>query len=112
VLRIPNMDGDARRVHGGLSWFGHKKALRPAGEVLYFLTPKCLCRGYKLREREPIPSLKEIVQRRLLEMLIFYGGMVTDFLLVRPSVVESPVCSFIGSRGGKDVGGCLRSEVL
>jgi hypothetical protein len=22
VLRVPNLDGDARRVHGGLSWFG------------------------------------------------------------------------------------------
>jgi hypothetical protein len=31
VLRVPNLDGDARRVHGGLSWFGQKKALRPAG---------------------------------------------------------------------------------
>jgi hypothetical protein len=50
MLRVPNLDGDARRVHGGLSWFGQKKALRPAGEggVLYFLAPKCLCRGYKL----------------------------------------------------------------
>jgi hypothetical protein len=31
MLRVPNLDGDARRVHGGLSWFGQKKALRPAG---------------------------------------------------------------------------------
>jgi hypothetical protein len=31
VLRVPNLDGDVRRVHGGLSWFEHKKALRPAG---------------------------------------------------------------------------------
>jgi hypothetical protein len=30
--------------------------------VLYFLTPKCLRRGYKLHEREPIPSLKERVR--------------------------------------------------
>jgi hypothetical protein len=30
--------------------------------VLYFFTPKCLRRGYKLREREPVPSLKEKVQ--------------------------------------------------
>jgi hypothetical protein len=35
---------------GGLSWFGQEKALRPAGgeRVLYFLAPRCLCRGYKL----------------------------------------------------------------
>jgi hypothetical protein len=31
VLRVSNLDGDARRVHGGLSWFEQKKALRPAG---------------------------------------------------------------------------------
>jgi hypothetical protein len=30
VMRVPNLDGDARRIHGGLSWFGQKKALRPA----------------------------------------------------------------------------------
>jgi hypothetical protein len=49
VLRVPNLDGDARRIHDGLSWFGQKKALRPAGgEVLYFFAPKCLYRGYKL----------------------------------------------------------------
>jgi hypothetical protein len=31
VMRVPNLDGDARRVYGDLSWFGQKKALRPAG---------------------------------------------------------------------------------
>jgi hypothetical protein len=31
MLRVPNLDGDARRMHGDLSWFGQKKALRPAG---------------------------------------------------------------------------------
>jgi hypothetical protein len=31
VLRVPNLDGDARRVHGGLPWFGRKKTLRLAG---------------------------------------------------------------------------------
>jgi hypothetical protein len=31
MLCVPNLDGDARRVHGGLSWFGQRKALRPAG---------------------------------------------------------------------------------
>jgi len=32
--------------HKGLSWFGQKKALRPAGgESLYYLAPKCLYRG-------------------------------------------------------------------
>jgi hypothetical protein len=60
------------------------------GGVLYFLAPKCLRRGYKLREKEPIPSLREKVrvQRRLLEMLIFYGRMETDF---SSSVVRLPL---------------------
>ena len=32
--------------HKGLSWFGQKKALCPAGgESLYYLAPKCLYRG-------------------------------------------------------------------
>jgi hypothetical protein len=31
MLHVPNLDGDARGIHGGLSWFGQKKALRPAG---------------------------------------------------------------------------------
>jgi hypothetical protein len=49
VLRVPNLDGDARRIHGDLSWFEQMKALRPAGgRVLYFFAPKCLRRGYKL----------------------------------------------------------------
>jgi hypothetical protein len=102
-----------REYTGGLSWFGRKKALRLAGggEVLYFLAPKCLRRGYKLSEREPIPSLKERVERRLLKMLIFYGGVMTCFSLC-PPFVESPAFPFIGSREGRDAGGCLRSEVL
>jgi hypothetical protein len=31
MLCVSNLDGDARRIYGGLSWFGQKKALRPAG---------------------------------------------------------------------------------
>jgi hypothetical protein len=38
MLRVPNLDGDARRVHGGLSWFGQKKALRPAGRGEYYIS--------------------------------------------------------------------------
>jgi hypothetical protein len=30
VLLTP--DGDAKRIHGGLSWFGRKKVLRPVGK--------------------------------------------------------------------------------
>jgi hypothetical protein len=38
VMRVPNLDGDARRVQGGLSWFGQKKALRPAGRGEYCIS--------------------------------------------------------------------------
>jgi hypothetical protein len=31
MLHVPNLDGDARRIYGDLSWFGQRKALRPAG---------------------------------------------------------------------------------
>ena len=45
VCVLPFPDGDARR-NKDLSWFGQKKALRPAGEgSLYYLAPKCLYRG-------------------------------------------------------------------
>jgi hypothetical protein len=37
VLRVPNLDGDARRIHGDLSWFGQKKTLRLAGGSIVFL---------------------------------------------------------------------------
>jgi hypothetical protein len=38
MLRVANLDGDARRVHGGLSWFGQKKALHPAGRGEYCIS--------------------------------------------------------------------------
>jgi hypothetical protein len=46
---LPNPDGDARRIHRGLSWFGQRRPYVQRGrKVLYFLAPKCLRRGYKL----------------------------------------------------------------
>jgi hypothetical protein len=46
---LPTPDGDAKRIYGGLSWFGQKKGPTSSGErrALYFLVPKCLCMGYK-----------------------------------------------------------------
>jgi hypothetical protein len=38
MLRVPNLDGDARRIHGDLSWFGQKKVLRPAGRREYCIS--------------------------------------------------------------------------
>jgi hypothetical protein len=60
---FPNPDGDAKRIRGGLSWFGQRRPYVQRGRKgIDFLAPKCLRRGYKLREREPVPSLKERVQ--------------------------------------------------
>jgi hypothetical protein len=64
-----------------------------------------------VREGADPRSQRERVQRRLLEMLIFYGGVMTSFASFIP-FVESHACLFIGSRGGRDAGGCLRGEVL
>jgi hypothetical protein len=35
---FPTLDGDAKRIHGGLSWFGQKKALRPARKGEYCIS--------------------------------------------------------------------------
>jgi ribosomal protein L24E len=38
---------------------GKRRPYVQQGAVLYFLAPKCLRRGYKLLEREPILGLRE-----------------------------------------------------
>jgi hypothetical protein len=38
MLRAPNLDGDARRIHWVLSWFGQKKALRSAGRREHYIS--------------------------------------------------------------------------
>jgi hypothetical protein len=60
VLRVPNLDGDTRRTHGGLSWFGQKEALRPAGGREFCISlHRGACVGVtSLRERAASPSLK------------------------------------------------------
>jgi hypothetical protein len=54
------------------------------------------------------------VQRRLLEMLIFYGGMVTDFFAFSSSVFlrRVPCLPFYRVKRRQGRRGCLRSEVL
>jgi hypothetical protein len=115
MLRVPNLDGDARRVHEGLSWFGQKKALRPAGRGEYCISlhlSACI-RVQVVRERTDPRSQREKVrvQRRLLEMLIFYGGMVTGFssFVVRRPLCRAPYLPFYRVRGGRDAEGA--SEV-
>jgi hypothetical protein len=87
VLCVPNLDGDAKRIHGGLSWFGRKKALHPAeGEKYCISLHLSDCVGVTSCERgsRSQVSERERLQRRLLEMLIFYGGVMTCFALSVP----------------------------
>jgi hypothetical protein len=63
-----------------------------------------VCVGVTSCERGSRSQVSERVQRRLLEMLIFYDGVMACFSL--------SVSPFIESRRGRDAGGCLRSEVL
>jgi hypothetical protein len=73
---LPNPDGDAKRIHGGLSWFGQRRPyVQRGGRVLYFLAPRCLRRGYKLRERELVPSLRKGKNEELLEVLILKSSV-------------------------------------
>jgi hypothetical protein len=50
--------------------------IQRGGRVLYFLAPKCLRRGYKLREREPVPSLKEMLISEVGKMSISFFSSV------------------------------------
>jgi hypothetical protein len=77
--------------------------------VLYFLAPKWLRRGYKLRERESVPSLKKRENGVLLEMLILKAEM---FFLVFHLCLGGPSAfSFIGSSGGRGEGAAITAEV-
>jgi hypothetical protein len=60
MLRVPFLDGDARETHGGLSWFGQEKALRPAGgrEICISLHRGACVGVTSLRERMVSPGLK------------------------------------------------------
>jgi hypothetical protein len=60
---LPTSDGDTKRIHRDLSWFGQKKALRPARKGEYCISLHLsACVGGTSCEREPGPSLKERVQ--------------------------------------------------
>jgi hypothetical protein len=70
---LPNSDGDAKRIHRDLSWFGQKMPYIQRGEVLYFLAPKCLCRVTSCERGSQSQVSRKRKNRVLLEMLIFPG---------------------------------------
>jgi hypothetical protein len=95
---FPNPDGDAKRIHEILSWFGQRRPYVQQGGVLYFLAPKCLHRDYKLRERKAVPSLKKRKKKSiLLEMLILEAGECLVVLVLRrlSSLQEGPLPSLL-----------------
>jgi hypothetical protein len=69
---FPTPDGDAKRIHGGLSWFGQKKALRPAGkESICISLHLSACVEVTSRERGSQSQVsKKEYNGVLLEMLI------------------------------------------
>jgi hypothetical protein len=69
---FPTPDGDAKRIHGGLSWFGQKKALRSAGKGEYCISLHLSAFvGVTCRERGSRPQVsKKEYNGVLLEMLI------------------------------------------
>jgi hypothetical protein len=69
---FPASDGDAKRIHGGLSWFGQKKAIRPAGKGEYYISLHLsACVGVTSREKGSRSQVsKKEYNGVLLEMLI------------------------------------------
>jgi ribosomal protein L24E len=51
------MQGEYIEVYPGSG--KRRPYVQRGGKVLYFLAPKCLRRGYKLREREPSLGIRE-----------------------------------------------------
>jgi hypothetical protein len=64
VLRAPNSGWWCKEDTRGFILVWAKEDPTSSGKrwVVYFLAPKCLYRGYKSWERDPVPSLKERVQ--------------------------------------------------
>jgi hypothetical protein len=86
---------------------GKRRPYVQRGEKYYISLHLSACVGvtsYERGSRSQV-SERERVQRRLLEMLIFYGGVMT-FLPSSPlpPSVESPAFPFIGSKKAKTSG--------
>jgi hypothetical protein len=88
---LPTLDGDAKRIHGGLSWFGQKKALHPAGKGEYCI-PLHLSACVEVTSHER-GSWSQVSKKEyngvLIEMLISGVGEMS-VLFVRPSLSGPP----------------------
>jgi hypothetical protein len=115
---LPTLDGDAKRIHGGLSWFGQKKSLRPAGKGEYCISLHLsACVGVTSRERGNRSQVsKKEYNGVLLEMLISKVGKMSVLFFRCPSFsLESALPSpFIDSREGQGLqqtlGGALEEK--
>jgi hypothetical protein len=118
VLRVPNMDGDARRVKGGLSWFGQKKVLRPAGRgeycILLHLSIYVGVTSCKRGSRSQVLKRKSESTNEIawdVDLLRRDG----DWLIACPSFAplrRVPCLPFYRVKRRQGLQGCLRSEVL
>jgi hypothetical protein len=86
---LPTPNGDAKRIHGGLSWFGQKKTLHPAGKEEYCISLHLsACVGVTSRERGNRSQVsKKEYNRVLLEMLILEVGRRSVLFSRRPLFV-------------------------
>jgi hypothetical protein len=100
---LPTSDGDAKRIHGGLSWFGVKKALCPAGKGEYcILLHLSSCVGVTSHERGSWSQVsKKEYNGVLLEMLISEVGRCLShiFVLRRPILRKLLALSFYRLKG-------------
>jgi hypothetical protein len=83
---FPTLDGDTKRIHGGLSWFEQNKALRPAGKGVYYISLHLsACVGVTSRERG---SRSQVSKKE-------YNGVLLEVLILE--VWEMSVLSFFSS---------------
>jgi hypothetical protein len=71
---LPNPDGDAKRIHEGLSWFGQRRPYIQRRREYYISLHRSACVGVTSCERERAgPKSQKEKDGVLLEMLISEG---------------------------------------
>jgi hypothetical protein len=90
---FPTPDGDAKRIHGGLSWFKQEKALRPAGKGECCISLHLsACVGVTSRERGNRSQVsKKEYNGVLLEMLISGVWEMSILFIFSSSIIRRPL---------------------